>query len=142
MDLERIEALIETIEHAQVTELAIRGDGSAVVVRKSRKSNGCAPKLICASPKAAMSPGAENYALAKTPPGITITAPMVGIFHSLDGIKEKGVHVKKGQVVGAIESMKLMNEIASNADGEVEEILVEDGMPVEYGQALFRLSNE
>ena len=48
-----------------------------------------------------------------------------------------GDTVKKGQVVAIVEAMKLMNDIESDFDGEVAEILVENGQPVEYGQPLF-----
>jgi acetyl-CoA carboxylase biotin carboxyl carrier protein len=68
-----------------------------------------------------------------------IVAPMVGIFHRIDAVDGIGGVVKAGQVVGAIESMKLMNDIVSECDGIIAEALVEDGMPVEFGQALFRL---
>jgi len=52
---------------------------------------------------------------------------------------EVGDTVRAGQVVCIVEAMKLMNEIQSDADGVVAEVLVEDGQPVEYGQPLFRL---
>ena len=50
-----------------------------------------------------------------------------------------GDTVKKGQTLGIIEAMKLMNEIESDYDGTVAEVLVENGAPVEYGQPLFRI---
>jgi len=51
-----------------------------------------------------------------------------------------GQAVRKGQVVCIIEAMKLMNEIEAEAEGRIDEILVENGAHVEYGQHLFRLS--
>ena len=139
MDIKRIEALIEVIKDAQVTELAIRGDGSAVVVRKLPRVNGFAAPQ--AAPEQTSSPQSEDPAEREAQAGTIISAPMVGIFHVMDGIKGPGAQVKKGQVVGAIESMKLMNEVVSQVDGTVEEIHVEDGTPVEYGQVLFRLNS-
>ena len=64
---------------------------------------------------------------------------MVGIFHSAGNAITEGIAVKAGQSVGAIESMKLMNDVISEHEGTVAEVLVDDGMPVEYGQMLFRL---
>ena len=67
---------------------------------------------------------------------------MVGTFYSAgseDGkpfIKE-GDTIKKGQVIGIVEAMKLMNEIEADASGVIKAILVENGEPVEYGQPLF-----
>lgn len=138
MDLRRIEELIEVIRGARVTELAVRDNGSAVVVRKPVGSNGCrqpVPQVerVPDPPPVVEEPQHEEKTEA------VITALMVGIFHVLDGVKSRGVEVKKGQVIGAIESMKLMNEVTADADGIVDEVLVEDGTPVEYGQVLFRL---
>ena len=65
---------------------------------------------------------------------------MVGIFHHAEPPLPYAAVVAPGQVVGSIESMKLMNEVLAEAGGRVTEVLVEDGAPVEYGQALFRLA--
>lgn len=68
-----------------------------------------------------------------------IIANMVGIFHIVDGIANVGVTVSKGEVVGVIESMKLMNEVKSTVAGVVRKVLVEDGTPVQYGDHLFQV---
>ena len=74
-----------------------------------------------------------------------IVSPLVGVFYRAPAAGEKpfvsiGDKVKKGQVLGIIEAMKMMNEIESDFDGVVEEILVENEGKVEYGQVLFRIS--
>ena len=73
-----------------------------------------------------------------------VKAPMVGTFYikpSPDAkpYVEVGSKVKKGEVLCIIEAMKLMNEVESEFDGEIKEILVKDGEPVEYGKPLFRI---
>ena len=73
-----------------------------------------------------------------------ITSPLVGTFYcasspDADPFVRVGDTVKKGQVLGIIEAMKLMNEIESEYDGIVEAILVENENVVEYGQPLFRI---
>ena len=73
-----------------------------------------------------------------------ITSPLVGTFYSApspeaDPFVQVGDTVKKGQVLGIIEAMKLMNEIESDYDGTIVEIYVENGQAVEYGQPLFRI---
>jgi len=73
-----------------------------------------------------------------------ITAPLVGTFYSSSSpdsgaYVKVGDKVKKGMIICIIEAMKIMNEIESEADGEIAEILVNNGSPVEYGQPLFRL---
>ncbi len=64
---------------------------------------------------------------------------MVGIFHAANDIKQVGAQISKGQVVGSIESMKLLNDVVSEVSGTVREVMVENGMPVEYGQPLLRI---
>ncbi len=73
-----------------------------------------------------------------------IKAPMVGTFYrapapGADPFVKVGDRVKKGDVVCIIEAMKIMNEIKSDVDGIVEEVLVENAHPVEYGQPLFKI---
>ena len=73
-----------------------------------------------------------------------VTCPLVGTFYSApspdaEDFVKVGDTVKKGQVLGIVEAMKLINEIESDYDGVVEAILVKDGETVEYGQPLFRI---
>lgn len=76
--------------------------------------------------------------------GTLVKSPLVGRFYAApsedaEPFIKVGDTVKKGQVLAIVESMKLMNEIESEYDGVVAEILVENGQGVEYGQPLFRL---
>ena len=76
--------------------------------------------------------------------GSLVTSPLVGTFYAapsqdLPTYVQVGDKVKKGQVLAIVEAMKLMNEIESDFDGEIVEIYVENGPPVEYGQKLFRI---
>jgi acetyl-CoA carboxylase biotin carboxyl carrier protein len=76
--------------------------------------------------------------------GSVIESPLVGTFYSsaVEGgepLVSVGDKVKKGQVVAIVEAMKLMNEIESEVDGVVTDVLVQNGNPVEYGQILFRV---
>lgn len=78
----------------------------------------------------------ENYKIIKS--------PMVGTFYSkpspnANSYVEIGQKVKKGDVLCIVEAMKLMNEIESEFDGEITEILVQDGEAVEYGKPLFKI---
>lgn len=76
--------------------------------------------------------------------GNLLKAPLVGTFYTAPSEDAEpyvrvGDHVKKGQVLAIVEAMKLMNEIESEFDGVVTEILAENGKGVEYGQPLFRI---
>lgn len=74
--------------------------------------------------------------------GNIVKSPLVGTFYAApsedaDPFVKIGDRVKKGQVLAIVEAMKLMNDIESDFDGEIAEIYVENGQPVEYGQPLF-----
>lgn len=78
----------------------------------------------------------ENFNIVKS--------PMVGTFYLKPSPDSKpyveiGQNVKKGDVLCIIEAMKLMNEIESEFDGEIVEVLLKDGEPVEYGKPLFKI---
>lgn len=77
--------------------------------------------------------------------GVLINSPLVGVFYAspaagMDPFVKIGDHVKKGQVLAIIEAMKMMNEIESDCDGVISEILVKNECNVEFGQPLFRIS--
>ncbi len=93
---------------------------------------------------------AGGPALAPTPTEaglVEVRSPMVGTFYrrpspEAPAFVEPGQQVRKGAVLCIVEAMKLMNEIESEVDGEIVEVLVENGQPVEYGEALFRVRPE
>ncbi|PTJ90495.1 acetyl-CoA carboxylase biotin carboxyl carrier protein [Staphylococcus simulans] len=92
------------------------------------------------APEAAQEPQADNQAS-----GETVNAPMVGTFFLQDTkeltepIVKGGDKIKKGDVIGYIEAMKVMNEVTSEVEGEVTDILVDHGTNVEYDQALIEV---
>jgi acetyl-CoA carboxylase biotin carboxyl carrier protein len=92
----------------------------------------------------APAPGAAAAAPSEAA-GTFISSPFVGTFYrapspEAPAFVDVGASVRKGQVVCIVEAMKLMNEIEAESEGKIEEILVENGAHVEYGQHLFRLS--
>ena len=87
----------------------------------------------------------ETETSEKAPNGTAVTSPIVGVFYAAPGPEKEpfvrvGDRVEAGQVIGIVEAMKLMNEIESEYDGVIEEILVKDSECVEYGKPLFRIS--
>jgi acetyl-CoA carboxylase biotin carboxyl carrier protein len=86
-----------------------------------------------------------NTAPAAADTDHVITAPMVGTFYaaptpSASPFVSAGDEIVAGQTIGIIEAMKIMNEIASDRTGVVQELLAENGQPVEYGSPLIRLA--
>lgn len=138
MNLELVEQIVGLMGEYPVTEISVAEEGRRVCVRRSGAGwSFAAPPAELESPETpAIVPDAESVSEEVR----TLTAPMVGIFHHAEPPVPYAALIAVGQVVGSIESMKLMNEVVAEAGGRVVEILAEDGAPIEYGQALFRLS--
>ena len=100
------------------------------------------PSTVNVTTTAASAPNAEiNASAGKEIKGNIVKSPIVGTFYASPAPDKPafvkiGDTVKKGDVIMIIESMKLMNEIQSDFDGKVAEILVEDGQAVEYDQPI------
>jgi acetyl-CoA carboxylase biotin carboxyl carrier protein len=147
MDIRKVKKLIELLEESGISEIEIKeGEES---VRISRHPAGAvhtiqAPLAYAPAPAPAAAAPAAAAATGKTAvaPDHAVTAPMVGTFYSAPapGAKafvEIGSEVKPGDVLCIIEAMKMMNQIESDTAGRVVSILVKNGDPVEFGQALF-----
>lgn len=136
MDLNNIEELIKVLEGSRTEEISVRKGEFAVHIKKGGKKAKAAGKAARAGAVAAAKTveGVEEQSNAAS-----VLAPMVGVFHAADGVCKVGSTIDLGQVIGTIESMKLLNDVVSDQSGVVREVLVEDGMPVEYGQALCRV---
>ena len=152
MDIRKVKKLIELLEESGISEIEIsEGEES---VRISRYPNPGTvsvqtlqhPPMLAPPAAPAPAPAASAEPAAAPPPpaarGQQITAPMVGTFYSgpAPGAKpfvEIGTEVKPGDTLCVIEAMKMMNPIEAETAGRVVSILVENGSPVEFGQALF-----
>ena len=154
MDLRKLKTLIDLVQQSGIAELEItegeekvrisRGMPTAPAVMPQPGTVYMTAPAPQAAPEAAPAAPAEPAA-APEPEGHTIKSPMVGTFYrqSAPGAKpfvEVGQAVKAGETVCIIEAMKLLNEIESDSDGVIKEVLVENGQPVEFGQPLFILS--
>jgi acetyl-CoA carboxylase biotin carboxyl carrier protein len=139
MNIQEIERLVDLVAASRVSEVSVKVDGCRVTVRRRKRRAPAAPEGPPASVSAAVQPS-NVVEPAASEAGHLITAPLVGIFHPPSPRIAAGARVRKDQVVGAIESMKLMNDVRADCDGLVEAVLVEPGMPVEYGQPLYRLA--
>lgn len=146
MDLRKLKKLIDLVEESGIAELELtEGEEKIKIVKggaQTRESAYVAPAPTLASLAASAPVEPPAASATAVPQGHTVTSPMVGTFYRCPtpGAKafvEVGDTVKKGQTICIIEAMKLMNEIESDADGVIKEVLVENGEPVEYGEPLF-----
>jgi acetyl-CoA carboxylase biotin carboxyl carrier protein len=131
-----VQSLAAVMRQSSITELDLDlGDVSVRLRRPTSNHDGAETRLETDSPAPAK----------PDPPEVLITAPMIGTFYAAatpgaQPFVAEGDEVYVGQTIGIIEAMKIMNEIAADRAGIVEEILVGNGQPVEYGSPLMRLA--
>ena len=161
LDHEDLNRLIEKISSSDIQEFSLEGEDFKLEIKRNLfdqnqitnnlVSNTSIDRQTIASQKSIN----ENVSIVKepetpqvAPPGRTdlteITSPMVGTFYRAaapgeDPFVEVGNNIKVGQTICILEAMKLMNEIESEFNAEIVEILVENGTPVEFGQVLMRV---
>lgn len=145
MELDEIRNLIELLQDTDITEIQIEREHSRLKIKREKffSSFEAAPSLS----KPAKGEVKEVKETADAGQNLTtITSPIVGIFHRAPSPEsppfvDVGSSVRKGQVLCIVEAMKLMNEIECDTDGTISQILIENGHPVEYGEALFLIKS-
>ena len=161
LDHEDLNRLIEKISTSDIQEFSLEGEDFKLEIKRNLTdqhqvnnnldSNSSFDRQAIANQKSIN----ENISLPNkpeipqvAPPGRSdlteITSPMVGTFYRAaapgeEPFVEVGNNVKVGQTICILEAMKLMNEIESEFNAEIVEILVENGTPVEFGQVLMRV---
>ena len=150
MDIRKVKKLIELLEESQVAEIEIHeGEESVRISRMpAQPVVQAAPAIAMAAPVATAAPPAavpEPAAEPAKPDGHEVTSPMVGTFYEAasPGAKpfvQVGQQVSVGDTLCIVEAMKMLNQIEADKAGKVSAILVENGQPVEFGQALFVIS--
>ena len=165
LDLDFLRGLIDAVDSSGIDSIEINRAGTKIRIAKTPPpaplSAGASaispivtapalaasvtPALAAAPAAAAPSPATPAADPAPAKSNLTdVKSPMVGTFYRAPAPEappyvEVGSTVKKGQTLCILEAMKLMNEMESEVDGVVREILVENSDPVEYGQVLFRI---
>ena len=161
LDHEDLNRLIDKISASDFQEFSLEGEDFKLEIKRNvfdqnqvvnnLVSNSSFDKQTIANQKTVnenISVVNEPEASQVAPPGrsdlIEITSPMVGTFYRAaapgeEPFVEVGNNVKIGQTICILEAMKLMNEIESEFNAEIVEILVENGTPVEFGQVLMRV---
>ena len=161
LDHDDLNRLIEKISTSDIQEFSLEGEDFKLEIKRNvfdqsqvtnnLVSNTSFDKQIDANQKTIndnIPVVNEPEAPQVAPPGRSdlteITSPMVGTFYRAaapgeEPFVEVGNNVKVGQTICILEAMKLMNEIESEFNAEIVEILVENGTPVEFGQVLMRV---
>ena len=156
LDHDQLRQLLALLGESDIQELRLEGDDFRLEVRRNLPASTAPVTVLQAAPSAAVpavasTPAPAPAPSAPPPPAASarsdlqaITAPMVGTFYRAPApgeapFVEVGSRVTPGQPVCILEAMKLMNELEAEISGDVVEILVENGTPVEFGQVLMRI---
>ena len=161
LDHEDLNRLIEKISTSDIQEFSLEGEDFKLEIKRNLfdqtqlTNNLVSSNSIDRKSVANQNSINENVSLINdpgepqiAPPGRSdlteITSPMVGTFYRAaapgeEPFVEVGNNIKVGQTICILEAMKLMNEIESEFNAEIVEILVENGTPVEFGQVLMRV---
>lgn len=146
MDLEKIAGLVKIVEDSSLTEFTYKEGEMKITMSKLQHPPIVAPGAAVAPAAAPLPPAAPSEAVDENTEEepLFITSPIVGTFYSAPApdaptFVKVGDHVKNGQTVCILEAMKLMNEIQSEFDCEIEAVLVSNEQKVEYGMPLFRV---
>jgi acetyl-CoA carboxylase biotin carboxyl carrier protein len=152
LDHNQLRELIALLGESDIQELKLEGDDFRLELRRNLPAS--QPQVVMQAAPAAMPAPAPAAPVTPSvaPPAapavrsdlVEITAPMVATFYRAPSpgdpaFVELGARINVGQTVCILEAMKLMNELESEVSGEVVEILVENGTPVEFGQVLMRV---
>lgn len=155
MEFEHLIKLIETVSASGLTSFQYEEKG--MKIKLGKEMQGAAPVISTSISDTAGNQGAATVQAQDTistasevsegsaqTEGKLILSPLVGTFYiapseDAEPFVVVGDTVKKGQTLAIVEAMKLMNEIESEFDGVIEEVLAENGQAVEYNQPLFRL---
>jgi acetyl-CoA carboxylase biotin carboxyl carrier protein len=153
MDLRKLKTLIDLVAESGIAEIEVtEGEDKVRIVKHAPTVVAAAPgapvqTVVAGGPPAPLAPAtaaapAAAEPVPEPPKGNLVKSPMVGTFYrspspGAKAFVEVGQAVKPGDTLCIIEAMKLLNEIEAEVAGEVTEVLVENGQPVEYGQPLF-----
>ena len=154
LDHDQLRHLITLLGESDIQELKLEGDDFRLELRRNLPAS--QPQVVMQAPPApamvAAPVAAPSASPSAAPPAaaavrgdlLEITAPMVGTFYRASApgepaFVELGSRISVGQPICILEAMKLMNELEAEVSGEVVEILVENGTPVEFGQVLMRV---
>ena len=154
MEMEKMIELIDAVSKSDLTGFKYEEEG--IKLHLSKKENTCyvtenlsAPVNAVTTSAAEIKKAVEGDQISGTsaeeiPVGNVVESPLVGTFYAApaedaESFVKVGDRVEKGQTLGIVEAMKLMNEIESDYSGTVAEILVNNQEGVEYGQPLFRI---
>ena len=145
MELEQIVELIDRVSASELDSFCLEQNGMRLSLKKKQPRKQTDPETqstLVQLQKQSESPQEQSKQMSSVELTGTVVYPLVGIFYAApaedaEPFVQEGDGIEKGQTLGIVEAMKLMNELESDYCGTVKQILVSNGEMVEYGQPLF-----
>ncbi|MBJ6364592.1 acetyl-CoA carboxylase biotin carboxyl carrier protein subunit [Staphylococcus hominis] len=145
MDIKKIEEVIKLVKSNDVKKFKYKDNKNEIELDFTEQSN----NQNNSTPVIQFEGNSQDKSISENNPSNdsskTITSPMVGTFFLQDSkeltdpIIQVGDNIKSGDIIGYVEAMKVMNEVTSDIDGEITDIVVEHGTNVEYDQVLVKV---
>lgn len=145
MDIKKIEEIIKLVKSNDVKKFKYKDNKNEIELDFTEQSN----NQNNSTPVIQSEGNSQDKSISENNPSNdsskTITSPMVGTFFLQDSkeltdpIIQVGDNIKSGDIIGYVEAMKVMNEVTSDIDGEITDIVVEHGTNVEYDQVLVKV---
>ena len=154
LDHDQLNQLLDKLAESDIQEFRLEGDDFRLEVCRNLPVSAASTQMVpvAAAPVPAMEIKTQSESSSAAPPAaagtrsdlVDVTAPMVGTFYRAPAPGESpfievGNRINVGQTICILEAMKLMNELEAEVSGDVVEILVDNGTPVEFGQVLMRV---
>jgi acetyl-CoA carboxylase biotin carboxyl carrier protein len=151
LDANQLREILLTLNQTDISELTLKEGDFELAIRRGQQYVAPAPTPMAMVSSAPLPTGIQEtpVVVSTAPPApeskyVDVTSPIVGTFYASPAPDEPafvqiGDRIQKTQTVCIIEAMKIMNEIEAEVVGEVVEILVQNGQPVEFGQPLMRV---
>ena len=141
--IKKVKDLISLMNENNLTEIEVEEEGTKIRLKRNNLDS-VQTSIQLPSIKASLQEGSNKYLTSKQDKELSeIVAPMVGTFYSsapgADPYVNIGDTVDEETVVCIIEAMKIMNEVKAETEGKIVEVIVENGVAVEFGQPLFRV---
>ena len=142
MEISELERLAALVRRHNISELTLRQGEARVTLRAPALEAEAFGDEEPYDDGEAVTDERSDAASSAAPGQVTVTAPLVGVFHHIKPVVGLATRVTAGQVMGVIEAMRLVNEVTSPANGVVTDVVIEEGAAVEFGQPLFVVETE
>lgn len=141
MNIDELDSLVRLVQNSNISEVTLKQGDKRVTIKKSHHSleTSVSDYEVDEVFETQIHDRLEPKSSQQSEELVEVTAPYVGLFKHIKPIIGLGAKVSEGQTLCSIQSMDILNEVTAGISGTIEDLLVDDNQPVEYGQVLYRI---